>query len=147
MVFAFFFTGSVVPDYENNQELQHKHEFKLEKPEECMMILNTYFLDLGLPMYSVFKETENFSFYPPEEHLRKAYEYYKKTLQCIFYKGKNILSHGVVSIYQIMSQVDRGFLTPTLSSEFLNCYCARTTFIILIQITCRYVTMSALVTS
>ena len=79
-----------MPDIEDNQQLQHKHEFKLEKPEECMGILNGYFLDLGLPMYPPLKKYENFCFHPPEEHLRKAYEHYKRTLQCIFYKGLKV---------------------------------------------------------
>ena len=80
-----------MPGLEDNQEMQHKHQFKLEVPEECMIPLNSYFLDLGLPMYPSLKKYENFSFHPAEEHLRKAYEYYKKTLQCIYYKGKAFL--------------------------------------------------------
>ena len=86
--FTRYFTEEFWPGIEDNQELQHKHEFKLEKPEECILILNSYFLDLGFFMYPAMKKYRNFVFHPPEEHLRKAYEYYKKALQCIFHQGK-----------------------------------------------------------
>ena len=91
----------MVPEYEDNQDLQHKHEIKLEKPEECFFILQSYFLELGFPMLPSLKEYENFTFNPPEEHLRKAYEYYRKTLQCIFYQGEQCLSVFFLNFNQI----------------------------------------------
>ena len=81
------FAEEMVPDNGLDQ-IQHKHEVKLELAEECMFLLQAYFMDIGTTTFPMFEKWKNYSFHPPTENLRNAYIYYKKALQCIFYKGK-----------------------------------------------------------
>ena len=71
----------------NIDQVKHIHEMKLGLPDECIFILQAAMLDIGFNIGPAFTKWKDFSFYPPEENLKEAYKYYKKALQCIFYKG------------------------------------------------------------
>ena len=82
------FSESVIPP-EYLQQMRHKHEVKLEAPDECIYILGSYFFEPQLPRLPTMEKYREFNFHPPEDHLRETYEYYKKALQCIYYQGKD----------------------------------------------------------
>ena len=90
--FDFCFAEALVPSLGERESLQHKHEIKVDKPEECMYLLSTFFLHLNFPALPTLVKYREFCLNPPQDLLRQAYEFYRKALQCIYYRGKGIKS-------------------------------------------------------
>ena len=69
-------------------ELDKKHKIGAELDEECMVILNNYFLDLADPLpVEGLDEWRHYMYNCPQEHLDEAYTFYKHYLKCMYYNS------------------------------------------------------------
>ena len=69
-------------------DVRHIHEIDLDLPEECHYVLMAAMTDYGWGINPVFKKLLKYMKDFHDEISSNVYEYYKKALQCIFYKGR-----------------------------------------------------------
>ena len=70
-------------------ELDDRHYARMDSIEECYAAIRPYFMNsYDTFQYLDLAELRDFMHHFPEQQALDTYEYYKKCLQCIFYKSR-----------------------------------------------------------
>ena len=92
LISLYFIAGWMFPG--DVSSLSHIHDLDLDLPEECFFAFQPTMADSLWLLNPAFKKLRDYTLVNPgEEMLTKAYEHYKNTLKCIFYKGNSRLRH------------------------------------------------------
>lgn len=78
-------------------ESKNKHVLDAAEPEECLVLLQQYFVDMLEPIMNPCAELlAEYLYNCPKEPVEKAYRHYKNALKCICYKNKYIFASSVL---------------------------------------------------